>query len=341
MPYDIIIVGSGAAGLSAGIYAGRYLMKTLIVRGEFGGETAKAGTIWNYPSTPGMDGYEIMQKMEGQAKESGAEFADGKLIDATNKDGCYTVLVQDSKEEKTFYAKTIIFAQGSERRRLGLPDEDRLTSKGVHYCVTCDGPLYGGKVVGMVGGGDASAKGVLHLADYVEKIYYIVRGDKLRAEPVNEVAMRKLGDKVVWLMDTSVLKLIGEKRLERVALSREYNGTTELAIDGLFVEIGAKPDVAVPVSLGVTLDKLGYVDVDNMMRTNVPGIYAAGDAVNHFGQFKQTITAAALGAVAATSAYEYHKTHGELCRVHLRPAASSTYDVKSAMVDGTEVLTNN
>lgn len=299
MVYDVIIAGSGAAGLSAAIYTGRYLMKTLVVRGEFGGETAKAGVIWNYPGTPNVDGYELMKNFEKQAKQAGAEIVDG-LIDGVQKVGEeFSVTVKSGSKSVEYRTRTLIFTQGSKRRRLGLPNEDELTSKGVHYCVTCDGPLYGGKTVAVVGGGDASAKAVLFLADYAQKIYYIVRSDKLRAEPVNQEAVEKLGDKVEMLWNTQIVALSGTSKLDKVTL----NGGKELALDGLFVEIGADPDTKAALSLGTTLDPLGYVAVDANMRTNIPNVYAAGDAVNHFGPFKQTITAAALGAVAATSAY--------------------------------------
>ena len=304
MPYDVIIVGSGAAGLSAGIYAGRYLMKTLVIRGNFGGETATAGQIWNYPGAPGMDGYDLMKNFEKQAKDAGAEVIDGKVTGATKDGHCYNVTVG----EKTYHAKTLIFAQGAERRHLGLPNEENLTSKGVHYCVTCDGPVYTGKTIAMVGGGDASIKGIIDLAKYAEKIYFIVRTPALtRPEPVNLEDFGKLGDKVETLFETEVEELVGESKLEKIVLSKEFKGSNELVVDGVFVEIGARPDVVVPISLGVILDKLGYIGVNNLMETNVPGIFAAGDTVNHFGPFKQTITASALGAVAATSAYNYVK----------------------------------
>ncbi|MEK7535428.1 MAG: FAD-dependent oxidoreductase [Patescibacteria group bacterium] len=320
MIYDVVIAGSGAAGLSAAIYAGRYLMKTLVVRGNFGGETATAGQIWNYPGAPGMDGYDLMKNFEKQAKDSGAEIINGKVTGANNNEGCFDIKVG----EKIYHTKTIIFAQGAERRHLGLPREEELTAKGVHYCVTCDGPLYTGKTVAIVGGGDASIKGILDLAKYVEKIYFIVRAKELtRPEPVNLDDLNKLGDKVVRLFDTEVTELVGENLLEKIILSKEFDGSTSLTINGLFVEIGAKPDVIVPTSLGVALDKFGYISVDNLMQTNVPGVYAAGDTVNHFGPFKQTITASALGAVAATSAYNYHKIHGNLCETHWKPQAQN------------------
>ena len=157
--------------------------------------------------------------------------------------------------------------------------------------------------------------------------HIIVRAKELtRPEPVNLEALDKLGDKVVRIFETKIEGLVGETKLERLLLSKEFEGSKELKIDALFVEIGAKPDVEVPKSLGVELDKFGYIAVNNLMETNIAGIYAAGDTANHFGPFKQTITAAALGAVAATSAYNYHKIHGNLCQIHWKPAQSQLDD---------------
>lgn len=313
--YDTVIVGSGAAGYAAALYAGRYLMKTLVIEGEFGGETATAGVIWNYPGVKGADGFELMVAMKEQAQDVGATVVDGRVTRVVNANGCFSVFVGDTE----YLGKTIILTNGAERRRLGLPNEHELTSKGVHYCVTCDGPLYGGKVVAIVGGGDASIKGVNMVANYATKIYLIVRGTTLKAEPINLEAMKKLGDKVEILFETEVKEIVGTTKLEKIVLSKPVNGSTELPVEALFVQIGTKPDVELAQSIGVSLDSYGYMAVSATMETNVPGVYAAGDNVNLFGSFKQTITAAALGAVAATSAYNYSKAHGNLCEVHWVP----------------------
>ena len=310
--YDLIIIGSGAAGLAAGVYAGRYKMKTLIIGKDFGGETATAGSIENYPGIKAIDGYELMKEMKEQAQDLGAELEDGK-VEKIEKDGkCFAV----STKDKSFHGNTIIIAIGSERRHLGLKREKEFTGKGVHYCWTCDGPLFGGKIVAMVGGGDSSVKGVNFLAEYAEKIYLIVRGKEIIAEPVNEAQMKKLGDKVEILFENEVKELVGENMLGKVILSKPYNGATELKLDGLFVEVGFDPDVTLAKLIGAELDERNYIMVDNQMRTNISGIFAAGDATNHFGSFKQDITAAAMGAVAATSAYEHYKAHGEICSLH-------------------------
>lgn len=324
MIYDLIIIGSGAAGLSAGIYSGRYRMKIAIFAGEFGGETAKAGAIENYPGFKSIDGYELMEKMREQAKDLGAEFIDEKVT-AIKRDGhCFEL----SAGDKTYQANAIIFAVGAERKHLGLPNEKELTGRGVHYCVTCDGPVYSGKTIAMVGGGDASVKGVNLAAEYVKKVYLIVRGKEVIAEPINDEQLKKLGDKVEVLLETEVKEIVGKEKLEKLVLSKPYHNSADLMVDGVFVEIGAEPSVELAKSLGVELDEYGYVKADNMMRTNIDGVFAAGDIVNHFGRFKQDITAAAMGAVAATSAYEDHKIHGDLCMLHAVPPMQSKVEVK-------------
>lgn len=317
MHYDLIIIGSGAAGLTAAIYSGRYRACALIISKEFGGETAKAGLIENYSGFQAIDGYELMDLMKQQAEKLNVELLDAEVASVARQGHNFTVVAG----EKTFTAGAIIFATGTERRRLGLPNEKELTGKGVHYCVTCDGPVYTDKTIALVGGGDASAKEAVLAAEYAKKIFLIVRGKEITAEPINLERLKKLGDKVEIMFETEVKQLIGKDKLEKIILSRAFKKSPELIIDGLFVEIGAVPNVKLAKSLGVELDKEGYIKVNNMMRTNIDGVFAAGDAVNHFGSFKQDITSAALGAVAATSAYDDLKTHGELCKLHARPTA--------------------
>tara|TARA_Y100000310_G_scaffold191145_1_gene191147 strand:+ start:2968 stop:3939 length:972 start_codon:yes stop_codon:yes gene_type:complete len=309
--YDLVIIGTGAAGLSAALYAGRYRMRVLVVGEEFGGETATAGIIWNYPGAPGVDGYELMKRMREQAEGVGAEIIDGK-VEHIEKDGnCYSMDIKG----RVVHTTTIIFAIGTNRRHLNLPNEKELTGRGVHYCVTCDGPLYSGKKIILVGGGDASVKGASLAAEYVDKVYLLVRS-KIKAEPINLQEMQKLGDKIEVILETEVKEIIGSDKFEKVKLSKPYNGSDELSADALFIEIGSEPQVGIATELGVLTGPRGYIEVDRLMATNVQGLFAAGDTVSFFGPFKQDITAAATGAVAATSAYNYKKLHGNLCDKH-------------------------
>lgn len=309
MKHDLVIIGSGAAGLSAALYARRYNMETLVIAGEFGGETSTAGKIENYPGIITIDGGDFMLTLRKQAELVGAILKEGRVVSVEKKDAGFAV----KTEKETFEAGTVIFAIGSRRRHLGLPNEKELVSKGVHYCWTCDGPLYGGKKVAMVGGGDSSVKGVNFLAEYADKIYLIVRNKEVVAEPINLEHMKKLGDKVEVLLEHEVRELVGKEKLEKLVLSspshEKGKELDDLVVDGMFIEIGFDPDKTFTEQLGIDVDGKGYIMVDNMMRTNVAGVFAAGDATNHFGSFKQDITAAAMGAVAATSAYEYGKTN--------------------------------
>lgn len=331
--YDLIIIGSGAAGWSAALYAGRYRMKTLVVEGEFGGYTAQAGGIENYPGFMKIDGYDLMTNMRDQAKHVGAEIISGwttkiehdysaqssqeaRSADAANG-SCFTITIDDAGAVHTYHSKTVLFAGGAKHRELGLPNEKELMQKGVHYCMTCDGPLYTGKTVAVVGSGDSAVKGVNLSAEYVRKVYMITIDNKITAEPINYERVRALGDKVEMIFETQVTALVGDARLEKIILSKPYNGSDALTVDGLFVEIGSVPNSDLARMIGARLDDSGFIATDAMMRTNVDGFYAAGDTVNLFGRFKQDITAAAMGAVAATSAYEYVKAHPHVCQISL------------------------
>lgn len=316
MTYDLIIIGAGAAGLGAAIYSGRYRLKVLVISKEFGGETASAGTIENYPGIPSIGGLELMEIMKKQAENLGVQILEAKVTEVKRQEHCFEAVANDA----VYQSHEIIFALGAERRRLGLPNEKELTGHGVHYCVTCDGPLYRNKTIALVGGGDASVKGAAFAAEYANKIFLIVRDKEIIAEPINLERMKKLGGKIEILLETEVKEIIGARKLEKLRLSRPFKNSEELIVDGLFVEIGAVPKAGLAKSLGVELDERGYIKVDNMMKTNIDGVFAAGDVVNHFGSFKQDITAAAMGAVAATSAYNDHKIHGELCPIHAQPS---------------------
>ena len=301
---DVIIIGSGMAGLSAALYTARYELSTLVIGAELGGATSTAWTIENYPGFKAIDGYDLIIKVKEQVEALGAKVIADKIEKITSPpaggDGGFK-LTGESGEE--YLAKAVIFTHGAARRKLNLPKEDDFSQgKGVHYCTTCDGPLYKGKTIAIVGSGDASVKGALLAVQYAEKIYMIVRGDGLHPEPINGERLKPyLGTKVEVLPNSQVKEILGDSRLTGVKLANDQ----ELKLDGLFVEIGAVPEMELVESLGVKLDPHGYVAVNNMMETNIEGVFAAGDATNFFGHFKQDITAAAMGSVAATSAFNF------------------------------------
>jgi len=311
-PYDVIVVGQGAAAFAAGLYAARYQIKTLVIGDTFGGETATGGLIENYPGYVGIDGGELMINMKEQVTRYGVSVVDERVETIARNGDCF-----EAKTSEDIYQGTaVILAVGRERRKLGLPHEDEWTGKGVSFCATCDAPLYRGKVAGVVGGGDAAVKGAVLLGKYATKVYVIYRGERFsRPEPVN---LQKLGESpnVEPIFGTNVVELRGVDGLTGVLLDQQYNGSLELNMDGLFLEIGADPRVELAQGLGVELNERNEIKVDREMRTNVHGVFAAGDVADASGDLKQTITAAAQGAVAATTAYAHVSAHPNACGTH-------------------------
>src|SRR3989338_6186278 len=317
--YDTIIVGGGAAAYAAAIYGARYNLKVLLVEREFGGETALAGKIENYPGFTAVDGFELMQKMKEQAVGVGVQAVDGDVGLVKNEYHCFEIKIGG----KIYQGKTIILATGSEYRKLGLPRQDELKGKGVHYCVTCDGPLFKGKVVGIVGGGDSAVKGANQLSEMgAGHVYLIVREDNInRAEPINRERLAKKKN-VTVLYSTEVKELIGKKFIDAARLSKPFQGKDIVELRGLFVAIGSVPRGELPKALGVKLDERNQIDVDpRTMKTSVDGVFAAGDVTNASGSFKQIVTGAAQGAMAATSAYNDVQNHPNVCVLHAVPAA--------------------
>lgn len=315
--FDTIIVGGGAAAWAAAIYAARYGLRTLVVEEMFGGETALAGPIENYPGFKKVDGFELMQTMKDQAAALGVEVVDGKAELVSNVYHCFEVKVGDA----TYQSKTIILATGMEHRKLGLAREDELKGRGIHYCATCDGPLFKNKKVGIVGGGDSAVKWGSQLSDMgASTVTLFVREkDVSRAEPVNQERLKSKSN-VTVMTETEVKELIGTSKLESVTVSTKGGAPQTIQLDGLFVAIGATPRSELPKQLAVKFDECGQIDVDpRFMKTSIDGVFAAGDVTNASGSFKQIVTGAAQGSVAATSAYLDVQTHPNVCELHAVP----------------------
>ena len=313
-PYDVIIAGQGAAAFSAALYAARYQMRAVVIGDTFGGETAIGGEIENYPGFESIDGFELMTNMKRQVEKYGVPIIDGRVEGISRDHECF----EAATTQGVYQGTTVILAVGRERRKLGLPREEEWTGRGVSYCATCDAPLYRGKVAAVVGGGSAAVEGAVLLGKYTTKTYIIYRGQAFtRPEPVS-VRLLEESPTVETLLETNVTELVGDDGLglKSIVLDRPYGGSNELTLDGLFVEIGADPRVELPRQLGVELTEDDEVAVDKLMRTNVPGLFAAGDLTNASGHLKQTITAAAQGAIAATSAYDYASEHFNACELH-------------------------
>ena len=295
--YDLIIIGGGPAGLTAGIYAQRARLKTLLLEKEMvGGQIAVSDVIENYPGFPSISGAELMEKFEQQARGLGLEI---KLTDV--------IAVQKKGEEKIvktsdgdLITRTVIVATGAKPRRLGIPGEKELTGKGVSYCATCDGPFFKGQKVLVVGGGDTAVKEAVYLSRIANKVYIAHRRDQLRAEKIiQEKAMSTPNIEILW---SHILKEIkGKTGVEKVALQNLKDNTVkELEVEGVFVFVGINPTTDF---VDVEKDKQGFIKTDQDMRTSVKGIFAAGDC--RTTPLKQVSTAVGDGAIAAFVAEKY------------------------------------
>ena len=297
--YKLTIIGSGPAGLSAAIYAGRYNIKTLVLGMNEGGTITDAHKVCNYPGLPEINGSDLGKKMKLHAEKYGADVRMG-LVDEVEKKEDEFILKTNLEEE--YSTEKIILATGTQRRRLGLDREDELMGSGVSYCATCDGKFFENQVVGVVGGANAAATAALYLADMAEKVYIIYRGDKLRAVNAWKREIDRT-DNIEVICNTNVDSLLGEEKLEAVSLD---NGQ-DLSLEGLFIEIGSIPRTNLAKDLGVTL-KDGYVKVDEAQKTNLDSVWAAGDITASSNRFKQAITAASEGAIAANNLHKEIKS---------------------------------
>ena len=302
---DVLIGGQGAAAFAAGLYSSRYQVNTLIAGEQFGGETAIGGTIENYPGQPDIDGFDLMMKFKEQVDKLETPTAYSNVKSITKNGDVFRAVLDDGTEVD---AISVILAVGRERRKLSLPNEEEWTGNGVSYCSTCDAPLYRNKkAAAVVGGGNAAVEGAVLLAKYAETVYLIYRRDKLtRPEPIL-IKVLEQTDNVKVLYETEVSELVGsaEAGLTGIRINKPWEGQDELTIDGLFVEAGADPRLEIPNQLGLEINPdTGEVHVDKGLNTSVEGIYAAGDLTDGT-ELKQTITAAAQGAIAALSAYQH------------------------------------
>ena len=303
MIYDLTIIGSGPAGLNASVYASRYGLKNIIIGSVAGGLTSQTHEIGNWLGNQKITGFEFAQKSVEHAKSFGTEIKNN-LVDEIIKDDDFFSLLLSSGEK--IRSKTVLVAMGTKHRNLGVPGEKELAGKGISYCATCDGFFFKKKIVAIVGGSDSAAGAAVYMADIADKIYIIYRRDKLRAEKFWVDSIEK-SDKIEILYSTNIKEIKGTEKVEEIVLDNNFNGSSKLKVDGIFVEIGADPSTNLVKNIGVDLDAEGYIKIENDGKTSVKGIWAAGDITNGSNKFKQIVTAAAEGAIAAESIQKFLK----------------------------------
>lgn len=300
--FDLIILGSGPAGLTASIYASRYAIKNLVIGKVIGGTASEAIKIENWLGQKSMGG----AKWAAQAKEHVESLGGVILNDAVKsiektQDGFKV----ETETNEIFKSKTLLIASGMERKRLKVEGEERLAGRGVSYCATCDGPFFRDKAVAVVGGGDSAATAALYLTDIAKHVYIIARSG-LKAEEVWRDRVMS-NNKIEIIPKNTIKEFCGKKVLGKVILNNEYKGGNELQIDGAFIETGANPTNHIIESLGIEKDEKDYIKVANNQSTNIPGIWAAGDITSGSNNFRQMITACAEGAIAVNAIHEFLK----------------------------------
>jgi thioredoxin reductase (NADPH) len=294
--YDVLILGGGPAGLTAAIYAGRYNLKVLVVSVNFGGTANLAGEVENWPGFIGS-GQDLMNNVKGQAEKFGAEFLEADVAGVKKEGGEF---VLDYGENKSVRGKSLIVALGTEHRQLDIPGEKEFLGKGVSYCATCDGNFFKGKKVTVIGGADSAAKAALYLSDICESVSVVYRKHEMRCEPVSLVAIKEK-ENINIIYDAMPVEVLGEGIVSGLKIS-DGKGERVLEISGIFIEAGAVAATEVLKDLGVEMDK-GYIVTGKDCKTNVEGVFAAGDVTN--SAMRQMITAAGEGAVAAKGVHEF------------------------------------
>ncbi|OGG05532.1 hypothetical protein A3D05_01870 [Candidatus Gottesmanbacteria bacterium RIFCSPHIGHO2_02_FULL_40_24] len=312
---DLIIIGSGPAGLTSSIYASCFHLKHTVIGEHLGGQLQYAPHILNYPGFPDISGRELTERMVEQVNKR-----EGKIItDRVNKISNYQIIIDniqlkgylaETQTGNKYFGRAIILATGTERRKLNIPGEVEYTAKGVHYCATCEQFDYEGKTCVIVGGANSAVQAAVELAQAAGKVYIMYRGDQLRGDPIWIEQIERI-KKIEVFYKTEVLEILGDGNsvngVKFKIRDDSSRGIKILNTDKVFIEIGGIPGTSLVIPLGVTMDKGGYIIVDDTLATNISGIFAAGDLVSYGLSIEQISSAVGLGARAAASAFAYLK----------------------------------
>ncbi|MDD3263357.1 MAG: FAD-dependent oxidoreductase [Candidatus Nanoarchaeia archaeon] len=294
--YDVVVLGGGIAGISASIYLKRYAINSLLISSEIGGLIKDAHRIENYPGFSSITGQELSSNFEKQLNYLGVE----KLIDDVveinfNENEEYKIELK-TKNNKTIKSKYLIYALGSKRKRLSIPNEEKYYGKGLSYCFTCDGAFFKDKIVSVIGGGDAALTGALYLSDIAKKVFLIHRRKEFRAE---DMWIKKAKEKsnIEFILEDEVKEIVGNDSVEKINLK----SGKKVELNGIFIEIGNIPNTLLLKNTNVEFDDKGFVIVDSSQKTSNEYIYAAGDLTNASQHFEQLVTSASEGAICVHS----------------------------------------
>lgn len=295
--YDIIIVGAGPAGMTAALYAKQAGKNILVLEKEaYGGQILKAHKVKNYPGFSEISGFEFATNLYNQLTNLNVEVKFEEVLKINSKDNAKEIITKKGN----YLCKSVIIAAGAKSRKLNLNNEDNLTGKGVSYCTTCDGMFFKDKIVAVYGGGNSAIDGAIYLSDICEKVYLIYRRDKFRVESENIDNLKKKNN-IEIIFNTTITELIGEDKLESIKI-KKHDNEENLAIDGLFIEIGYIPVSEICNNL-VETDSNGYIISNEECKTNIEGIFVCGDI--RVKSVRQLTTACNDGTIAALNACKY------------------------------------
>lgn len=299
--YDIIVIGSGPAGLTAAIYARRAEKSVLVIEKEtFGGEITHSPKVENYPGVREISGADLGEKLMDQALNLGAEIEMDTCVDIRKGDN-FTVVC----EREEYSARSVIIASGSKHRRLGLPREEELTGKGISYCSVCDGPFFSGRAVAVVGGGNSALQEAVQLSELCSHVTILQNLDFLTGEKkLQDILANK--DNVDIVLGVTVAEFLGDDELTGLVINHKDGTSSTVEVDGVFVAIGQQPENQ-PFAAVATLDQYGYIVADESCETGTPGVYVAGDCRTK--AIRQVVTASGDGAVAAIKACKFAEEH--------------------------------
>lgn len=303
MFYDLIIIGGGPAGMTAGIYAARQKLNTLLITKDFGGQVAKkAVAIENYPGFEAISGLELIEKFKKQLNKYKIDTEQGEVIEVRRTRDSFFILTRDKKE---FESKAVIIASGADPRLLEVPGEKEFIGKGISYCAVCDGAVFSGKTVAVIGGGNSGFETALFLVNLAKKIYILEYGSKIKADQENQKAVKKSG-KVKIITNAALKEIRGDKFVNSLVYQdRQTNEEKILEIEGIFVEVGYQPSTSFVKGL-VDFNERDEIEVEfETYQTRTLGLFAVGDA--NVGRFKQITTACGEGTKAALAAFNYLK----------------------------------
>lgn len=301
MLYDVIIIGGGPAGITAGIYAARQRLNTLLITKDFGGQVArKAVLIENYPGFEEISGQELIQRFEKHLRKFKVDIERDEVTKLRKINNHFIVFTGNKNE---FEAKAVIIASGADPRPLEIPGEKEFIGRGLSYCVTCDGPLFSDKTVAVIGGGNAGFEAAIFLSKVAKKIYILEGGPEVRADAENQERVRKTG-KAEVITNAILKKIQGKQFVDSLIYEDKKTGKTiTLPLEGIFVEIGSQPSTSFAKGL-VDFNERDEIKVEfETYQTKTPGLFAAGDV--NIGKYKQIVTAAGEGAKAALATYDY------------------------------------